>query len=175
MGWMRYDDIGTVFELSAVYDDALKKDEAFTNFAVKVANEILQNLGVKAYATYGKWGARLEPNVNPAFSPEDIEEIGRKIMAHPAWEALKLATHIFTFGEFNEEVYEYQAEAENRAQETAKVAEAFTDNLFKKPFVIEAPEDCLKCMDCLSKSIDDCWACTCGPAINHKDSTTEGQ
>jgi hypothetical protein len=111
MGWIKYDDIGLVYEVSAVYDDRLKSDQAFTDYAVKVANRILQDLGIKAYATYGKWGARLEPSVNPDVAPQDLEWIGKQIMEHPSWLALKISTAVFTYSKSNEEVYNYQSKA----------------------------------------------------------------
>ena len=133
MGWTHYDDVGEVYELSAVYDDALKKDETFTNYAVMVANRILMSLGIKAYATYGKWGARLEPVVNPELNREEISEIANKILAHPTWEALKLSTHVFTYGDYSEEIDEYQSEAQKRAEEASETAHKKVESWFKKP------------------------------------------
>jgi hypothetical protein len=164
--WTRYDDIGTVLELEAVYDDVLKKDKTFTDWAVMVANKILLDLGVKALATYGKWGARLEPAVNPHLSKVEIERIGKKILEHPSWKALKESTYVFTYGNTPDEISEYQQEAEKRAEETAKAAHEYVKDLFKKPFKIEAPDDCLNCMENLTKSIDDCRKCSRGPQLN---------
>ena len=98
MAWARYDDIGKVLELGATYDDALKKNKAFTDYGVLVANRICMELELYCKATYGKWGARLEPNENPALTNDELEEIANKIINHPSWKALKESTRIFTFG-----------------------------------------------------------------------------
>jgi len=83
---------------SAVYDDALKKNTVFTNYAVLLANRICWELELYCKATYGKWGARLEPSENPALTKEELEAVAEKIIKHPSWVALKESTRIFTFG-----------------------------------------------------------------------------
>lgn len=97
--WARYDDIGKVIELFAVYDDALKKDEAFTNYAIRLANRISDELMLGCEATYGKWGSRLEPSKNPTLSKDELEDCAKKIITHRCWQSLQESTHIFTYGD----------------------------------------------------------------------------
>ena len=132
MGWANYSDIDRVYEISAVYDDTLKKNNIFTDYAVKIANRILEDLGITALATYGKWGARIEPAVNPHLTEERIEEIAKAITEHHSWTALMLSTYVFTFGEYNDEISEYQEEAKIRAEETARKAHEYVKNLIGK-------------------------------------------
>ncbi len=127
MGWVRYDDVGEVFELSAVYDDALKKDDTFIDYAVMVANRILEDLGIPALATWGKWGARIEPDVNPHLTHQQIEQVGENIMRQPSWDGLKISTHVFTYGKDNDKVIDYQADAESRAKETEEASKQFME------------------------------------------------
>lgn len=94
-GWAQYDDCGEVYELSALYDDTLKKNETFINFAVKVAQEIA---GRNAKITWGKWGARIELSENKRRTRQQLESVAYMIERHPSWLALKLATHVFTYG-----------------------------------------------------------------------------
>lgn len=114
-GWATYGDMGSVMELGAMYDDALKKTE-FCYFAVRVANAICEELGIKCLCTWGKWGARIEPRLNPNL---DIEATAKLIINHPAWKALKLSTKICTFGKQNEEVSEWQYEQSKKADKGA--------------------------------------------------------
>ena len=95
--WMRYDDIGKVIELSAVYDDALKKNMVFVGYGVLLANRICEEMELPCKATYGKWGARLEPSQNPSISKEELELYADKIINHFCWKALKESTHVFTY------------------------------------------------------------------------------
>ena len=112
--WNTYDDTGKVLELSAMYDDALKKTE-FCFFATKVANAICEELGLLCYCTWGKWGSRIEPKKN---DPDlDIEDVAQQIINHPAWLALKLSTKICSEGKENQEVSEYQWRQARRFQE----------------------------------------------------------
>jgi len=101
--WMRYDDLGRVIELSAVYDDALKKNMTFVNYGVLLANRICKELDLPCRATYGKWGARLEPRENEALSRTELELCADKIINHFCWKALKESTHVFTFDNVIEE------------------------------------------------------------------------
>ena len=131
-GWAVYADIGEVYEISALYDDTLKKKDEFNNYAVKVANCILEDLGINVLATYGKWGARIEPEVNPHLTKGEIEYIANQIKRHRSWIALKVSTHVFTYGENNNKVRDYQVEAEVRAKETARKAHKYVLNLTNK-------------------------------------------
>ncbi len=96
--WARYDDIGKVLEISAVYDDVLKKNTPFVEYATLLANRICQELELPCKASYGKWGSRLVPKKNPNISMEELELYADIIITHPSWEALKESTRIFTFG-----------------------------------------------------------------------------
>ena len=116
MGWCDYADVGRVYEISAVYDDRLKKDNTFINYAVMVANRICVEKGLKCQVTWGKWGGRIEPLVNPHLTEKDIELIANVIVRHPSWTALLLSTWVFTFAEYNEEVADYQATNPNKGQ-----------------------------------------------------------
>lgn len=91
-----YADVGPCIEMNCVYDDTLKKDLHFCNFAVDVAQEIL---GEGHVVTFGKWGARLEMELNPGKSTEELESAAEKVRKHPSWTGLLLATHVFTFGQ----------------------------------------------------------------------------
>ena len=112
MSWTRYSDVGDVIELGAVFDDALKKDDVFCKYAVLTANRILEDLEIKAIASWGKWGARLEPEINPHMTRQQLENIATLISNHPAWNALKESTRIFTYGNQNEDVTQFQAKCE---------------------------------------------------------------
>ena len=101
--WAYYDDIGRVIEISAVYDDSLKKDPSFTNYAVRVANRICEDLMLNCEATYGKWGARLEPSKNQHLNAQELEECAQKIIAHRCWKALLDSTYVFTYGNYGED------------------------------------------------------------------------
>jgi hypothetical protein len=118
MGWANYADVGRVFEISAVFDDHLKKDSDFINYAVMVANRILEDKGFKAQATWGKWGCRIEPLVNPHLSEDQIVFLASVIERHQSWVALKMSTWVFTYGEHNDEVSDYQATNTNKGQDT---------------------------------------------------------
>ncbi len=96
--WSRYDDIGKVIELNAVYDDNLKKDLNFINYAVLLAKRICEDLSLDCIATYGKWGARLEPSENPDVSKEDLEYFAQEIISHKCWRSLEKSTYVFTHG-----------------------------------------------------------------------------
>ncbi len=108
MGWTTYSDVGEVYELGAVFDDVLKKDMDFINYAVALANRIIMDRGWKALATYGKWGARLEPDVNPHLTKQQISQLANLIITHKSWGALKESTRVFTYGQYEEGIYEYQ-------------------------------------------------------------------
>lgn len=101
--WTRYDDVGEVIELIAVYDDALKKDSAFTGYAIRLANRISEDLMLDCMATYGKWGSRLEPSENPKLSRKELEYCAEKIISHRCWKALETSTYVFTYGNYREE------------------------------------------------------------------------
>ena len=96
--WARYDNVGSVIEIDATYDDCLKKDDAFTSYAVRLANEILENHKLKIVATWGKWGARIEPLKNRRFGKRQLENAGNIIINDDSFKALKLSTQIFTYG-----------------------------------------------------------------------------
>jgi len=100
--WTKYDDVGEVIELMALYDDVLKKDSSFTNYAVRVANRICEDLFLGCEATYGKWGARLEPIKNPSFNKKELEQCAEKIIRHRCWKALEESTYVFTYGNHDE-------------------------------------------------------------------------
>lgn len=93
-----YDDCGEVMELAAVYDDALKKDDTFTSFAVEVGQRIAAGIDSKAVITWGKWGARIEPSKNQHLTRSDISQLAERIIRHPSWTGLTLATWVFTYG-----------------------------------------------------------------------------
>jgi len=118
MGWANYADVGRVFEISAVFDDHLKKEDDFINYAVMVANRILEDTGLTAQATWGKWGCRIEPLVNPHLTEKGIEFIADVIERHPSWVSLKMSTWVFTYGKDNDEVSDYQATNTNKGQDT---------------------------------------------------------
>ena len=99
--WARYDDVGKVIELMALYDDALKKDKVFVAYAIKLANRICKDLMLGCEATYGKWGARLEPSKNPALSKDELEDCAKKIVAHRCWQSLQDSTYVFTYGNYH--------------------------------------------------------------------------
>ena len=99
--WARYDDIGKVIELMALYDDVLKKDDAFTNYATRLANRIIEDLMLDCEATYGKWGSRLEPSKNPTFNKDELEDCAKKIIAHRCWQSLQDSTYVFTYGNYH--------------------------------------------------------------------------
>lgn len=90
-----YADVGPCIELMATWDDTLKKDEHFTSFAIDVAQAIL---GEVVIVTWGKWGARIEADENAALSLADLEDAANRVITHPSWVGLALATHIFTYG-----------------------------------------------------------------------------
>ena len=100
--WVRYDDIGEVIELNAVYDDSLKKNEWFTDYAILLANRICEDLSLDCVATYGKWGARLEPEKNPHSSRGELERCAEKIINHRCWQSLEESTYVFTYGNQDE-------------------------------------------------------------------------
>lgn len=116
MGWANYADVGRVFEISAVFDDQLKKDNTFINYAVMVANRILVDKGFKCQVTWGKWGGRIEPLVNPGLSENQIEFLAGVIDRHPSWVSLKMSTWVFTYGEYNEDVAAFQDTNPNKGQ-----------------------------------------------------------
>lgn len=101
--WSSYDDMGTVMELGAVYDDTLKKDDTFVTYAVMVAQRIAAESDPKAKITWGKWGARIDPLENKHLTTNrEIEELAARIYRHPSWTGLALSTWVFTYGEFEE-------------------------------------------------------------------------
>jgi len=107
--WVRnYSDVSPCIELMALYDDVLKKESVFGDYAISLANRIIEDLQIKnCEATYGKWGSRLETEKNPKLSEIELERIAIKIVEHPAWLALKISSHVFTFGySWDEEVLE---------------------------------------------------------------------
>jgi len=108
MGWTTYSDVGEVYELNAVYDDRLKKNMDFITYAIKVANSILMDRGITAKATYGKWGARLEPLVNPQLTRQQIEVAANAVFKHSSWKALKESTYVFTYGQYDEDIEAFQ-------------------------------------------------------------------
>lgn len=98
--WVRdYSDVSPCIELMGLYDDVLKKDDIFGKYAVKLANRIIEDLKLKnCKATYGKWGARLETDKNKKLTEEELEYNAISIVEHPSWIALKISTHVFTYG-----------------------------------------------------------------------------
>ena len=101
--WVRYDDIGKVIELNAVYDDVLKKNIFFVDYAILLANRICEDLSLECVASYGKWGARLEPSKNLDLTEEQLEYFAQKIISHRSWQSLEESTYVFTYGNQNEE------------------------------------------------------------------------
>jgi hypothetical protein len=98
-----YADISPCIELVAVYDDVLKKENFFINYAVKLANRIIEDLQIQnCKATWGKWGARLETDKNKKLDKEALEDIAYLITKHPSWLGLIISTHVFTFGNLKE-------------------------------------------------------------------------
>jgi hypothetical protein len=97
-GWADYDDIGHVLELTVVFDDALKKNPKFLVYAVKLANRICEDLGIKASVTWGKRGGRLEYDFNPTLTSAEMEAIAIRISNHKSWKALMESTRVFTYG-----------------------------------------------------------------------------
>lgn len=132
MGWVHYDDIGEVYEISAVYDDTLKKDDEFINYAVMLANRILEDLDIPALATWGKWGARLELAVNSHLTRQRIEAIAERIKRQPSWDALRLSTWVFTYGKESALVTEYQSDAQVRAKDTNEKSKQFLAKFAKE-------------------------------------------
>jgi hypothetical protein len=128
MGWANYADVGKVFEIGAVYDDALKKDNTFINYAVMVANRILVDKGFECQVTWGKWGCRIEPLVNPGLTEKQIEFLADVISRHPSWTGLLMSTWVFTYGEYNEKVVDFQANNKNKGQDIP-LDEIFKDAL----------------------------------------------
>lgn len=157
MGWNTYSDVGRVYELPAVFDDQLKRNETFIQYAILVANRIIEDLGYKAFATWGKWGARLEPKVNPHLTPADIEFIGIKIERHPNWLALKLSTQVFTYGKESNTVVEYQAKAVELAEQAKKEADEYCNNLAKKTKELTKQK-----IDGYAKNVNLCLDCSNG-------------
>jgi len=100
--WARYSDVGEVIELSAVYDDVLKKNLNFVNYAVLLANRISEDLMLGCVATYGKWGSRLEPSENPTLNRKELEVCAEKIINHRCWKSLLDSTYVFTYGNYEE-------------------------------------------------------------------------
>jgi hypothetical protein len=100
--WIVYDDIGRVYEIFCLYDDVLKKNDTFINYAVKLANRILESEGLmtEVKADYGRWGARINPNhyINKKLSDAEIEFAANLIERHPCWQSLKYSTFVFTYG-----------------------------------------------------------------------------
>lgn len=104
-GWVEnYSDVSSCIELMAVYDDVLKKNDNFCNFAVDVANRIIEDLDIKdCIATWGKWGARLESEKNSKLNREELEFAAISITDHPAWLNLKALSYVFTYGRSQDE------------------------------------------------------------------------
>lgn len=96
--WAHYDDVGSVLELGATYDDALKKNPKFLNYSVMVANRICEDLGLKGVVTWGKWGGRIEPMYHREMTNEEIDQIAKQITNHRSWKALMESTWVFTYG-----------------------------------------------------------------------------
>lgn len=106
-----YCDIGICIELMAEFDDAIKKQNEFCNYAVWLAQRIAEEkYGYKdkkdkrgydvpnVKVTWGKWGARLELDKNKPFTWRELEEVAKFIVANRCWESLHLSTRIFTYG-----------------------------------------------------------------------------
>lgn len=94
-----YSDIPWCIELGALYDDTLKKDDFFCNYAVAVAQKIAdQRPGKKVKITWGKWGARIEETPNKKHTREQLKEVANFIVKHPCWMSLMTSTHVFTYG-----------------------------------------------------------------------------
>ena len=101
--WVRYDDIGKVIELNAVYDDVLKRNHLFTGYAIILANRICEDLMLDCKATWGKWGARLDPHKNRKLTETELEDCAQKIISHKCWEHLEQSTYVFTYGNYKDE------------------------------------------------------------------------
>lgn len=104
MSWTHYDDIGDVFVISALHDDVLKKDDNFINYAIILADRIIEDQEIKAKVSWGKWGVSLEPKENPHLGRKQIEDVARAIVSHPAWIALIESTRVFTYGKQDLEI-----------------------------------------------------------------------
>ena len=93
-----YSDVSPCIELIALYDDVLKKDDAFTSYAVRLAQKIADENRIKCKITWGKWGARLETTENKNLTRKRLEKIASIITSNPCWLALEVSTSIFTYG-----------------------------------------------------------------------------
>lgn len=97
--WQRgYSDVSACIELHALYDDVLKKNEAFTNYAVIVARHIAEDNGLPCIVSWGKWGARLETAKNRDLTESELEGCASIITNSASWQALKQSSWVFTFG-----------------------------------------------------------------------------
>lgn len=93
--WGIYAD-GTGIQFGVTWDDTLKKNERFCNFAQDVAQAIL---GESWKVGFGKWGAAIWEDDNPGRTIEEFQEAAEKVRKHPSWLAFVGVTHVFTFGE----------------------------------------------------------------------------
>jgi hypothetical protein len=95
--WVRdYADISPCIELSALADDALKRDKTFTSYAVKLAQEIALRHKLSCKVTWGKWGARLETGENPKLTEKTLEEYATTITNDEHWIGLRKSAEIFS-------------------------------------------------------------------------------
>ena len=85
-----YSDIGWCIELSCVFDDTLKKDDALTAYAIRVAQAIVDPLDGAVKVTWGKWRARLELNLNKKVGKGNLLTLAHAICKHPSWIGLTL-------------------------------------------------------------------------------------
>lgn len=115
--WANYDDVGSVLELGATYDDALKKNGRFLTYSVTLANRICQDLNLKARVTWGKWGGRLDPEFNQMLTHQELEDAAKQITGHRSWKALMESTYVFTYGKSEEE---WPTERERKGAKTRR-------------------------------------------------------
>lgn len=101
-----YSDVPSCIEIGATFDDTVKKDRRFTDWAVAVANRILVDAGIKLKAHYGKWGARLVLGRGRGKcgteDRKEMEAAAHVVEVHPSWIGLALSTHVFTYGNGDE-------------------------------------------------------------------------
>lgn len=81
--------------LIALYDDTLKRDSFFINYAVEVARTIARSLDIKCQIEWGKWGASII--TTPGIADEVYESYAERITSHKSWRALCLSTYVFTY------------------------------------------------------------------------------
>lgn len=96
-----YSDVPSCIELIALWDDSIKKETIFTDYAIEVANAILKANKANCKAHYGKWGARLVlgkgTDCSGVTDRERLEHYADLVVKHPSWVGLSLSSHVFTY------------------------------------------------------------------------------